>query len=165
MSNSIAAAKRRRAGIVEQPPPAPPPSVQQQIPARLTFQQVISMLDARLIKLESNTVQTTTMVSSEENNDTNVSISEYISEMDGKFNMLVEEITNLKDIVMKLQSYTMDVNKMLTEERIHIMSEFTLSGTQSIKTLENENEGEIELTQNIKVEIQELEETEALVSV
>jgi hypothetical protein len=159
MSNSIAAAKRRRAGIVEQPPPAPPPSVQQQQnPARLTFQQVISMLDARLIKLESNTVQTTTMVSSEENNDTSVSISEYISEMDGKFNMLVEEITNLKDIVMKLQSYTMDVNKMLTEERIHIMSEFTLSGAEPMKALKNENE--IELTQNIKVEIQELKEIE-----
>jgi len=173
MSNSIAAAKRRRAGIIEQPPPAPPPSSssssssQQQIPARLTFQQVISMLDARLIKLESNTntVQTTSIVSSEENNDTSVSISEYISEMDGKFNMLVEEITNLKDIVMKHQSYTMDVNKMLTEERIHIMSEFTLSGTQSIKALENETK----LTQNIKVEIQDLDEkdkeVEALVSV
>jgi hypothetical protein len=104
-------------------------------------------------------------VSSEENNDTSVSISEYISEMDGKFNMLVEEITNLKDIVMKLQSYTMDVNKMLTEERIHIMSEFTLSETQSIKALQNDNE--IELTKNIKMEVQELKETEveALVSV
>jgi hypothetical protein len=169
MSNSIAAAKRRRAGIIEQPPPAPPPSSssssQQQIPARLTFQQVISMLDARLIKLESNTVQPTSIASSEENNDTSVSISEYISEMDGKFNMLVEEITNLKDIVMKLQSYTMDVNKMLTDERIHIMSEFTLSGTQSIKALQNDNE--IELTKNIKMEVQELKETEveALVSV
>jgi hypothetical protein len=174
MSNSIAAAKRRRAGIIEQPPPAPPSSssssTQQQIPARLTFQQVISMLDARLIKLESNTntTQSTAMVNSDENNDTSVSISEYISEMDGKFNMLVEEITNLKDIVMKLQSYTMDVNKMLTEERIHIMSEFTLSGSDSMKALETVPGPDLKiLTQNIKIEVQELDENEkeALVSV
>ena len=161
MSNSIAAAKRRRAGIIEQPPPAPSSSpsssLQQQIPARLTFQQVISMLDARLIKLETNT--NTNIVTAQvtaHTDDTNVSISEYISEMDGKFNMLVEEITNLKDIVMKLQSYTMDVNKMLTEERIHIMSEFTLTGPEP--TLDIEPRTDNLLTQNIKVEIQELEE-------
>jgi hypothetical protein len=30
---------------------------------------------------------------------------------------LAQEIMNLKDIVLKLQSYTMDVNKQLLEER------------------------------------------------
>jgi len=45
------------------------------------------------------------------------SINEYITEMDAKFGMLVEEITNLKDIVLKLQTYTMDVNKMLLEDK------------------------------------------------
>ena len=129
MSNSIAAAKRRRAGITESAPP-PPPQQQQQngmsgtIPARLTFQQVISMLDARLIKLESGNDRPSIV---EGTSETNVSIGEYIAEMDNKFSILVEEITNLKDIVMKLQSYTMEVNKMLTEERIHIMSEFTVN--------------------------------------
>ncbi|MFY7728466.1 MAG: hypothetical protein ACOVRN_03005 [Flavobacterium sp.] len=53
-----------------------------------------------------------------------VSVSDYVVEMDHKFGVLVEEITNLKDIVLKLQSYTMDVNKMLVDERINIMSEF-----------------------------------------
>ena len=127
MSSSIAAAKRRRAGIAESAPPSPSPSPSQQngisgtIPARLTFQQVISMLDARLIKLESGNDRPSIV---EGTSETNVSIGEYIAEMDNKFSILVEEITNLKDIVMKLQSYTMEVNKMLTEERIHIMSEF-----------------------------------------
>ena len=127
MSSSIAAAKRRRAGIAESAPPSPSPSPSQQngisgtIPARFTFQQVISMLDARLIKLESGNDRPSIV---EGTSETNVSIGEYIAEMDNKFSILVEEITNLKDIVMKLQSYTMEVNKMLTEERIHIMSEF-----------------------------------------
>ena len=44
--------------------------------------------------------------------------------MDHKFSVLFEEITTLKDIVLKLQSYTMEVNKMLVDERIQIMSEF-----------------------------------------
>jgi len=43
--------------------------------------------------------------------------------MDHKFGVLVEEITNLKDIVLKLQSYTMDVNKMLIDDR---KSEFNI---------------------------------------
>jgi hypothetical protein len=37
--------------------------------------------------------------------------------------MIAEEVANLKDIVLKLQSYTMDVNKTLLEERIHILSD------------------------------------------
>jgi hypothetical protein len=156
MSNSIAAAKRRRAGITETAPPPPQQQQQQQngmnsgngtIPARLTFQQVISMLDARLIKLESGGDRPTSIV--EGSDETNVSISEYIAEMDSKFSMLVEEITNLKDIVMKLQSYTMDVNKMLTEERIHIMSEFAAKDGQNtrleVSTQELKEEDAIEI--------------------
>lgn len=126
MSNSIAAAKRRRAGVIEQPPP-PVPSVstqqaqgQGQIPSRFTLPQVISMLDARLVKLENSPIQEQPPQSIEGS----VSISEYVVEMDHKFSVLVEEITTLKDIVLKLQSYTMDVNKMLVDERIQIMSEF-----------------------------------------
>ena len=129
MSNSIAAAKRRRAGVIEQPPP-PVPSVstqqgqgqaQGQIPSRLTLPQVISMLDARLAKLENSPIQEQPSTQSIEGS---VSVSEYVVEMDHKFSVLVEEITTLKDIVLKLQSYTMEVNKMLVDERIQIMSEF-----------------------------------------
>ena len=122
MSNSIAAAKRRRAGVIEQPPP-PVPSVstqQGQIPSRLTLPQVISMLDARLVKLENSSIQEQPVQSI----DGSVSVSDYVVEMDHKFSILVEEITTLKDIVLKLQAYTMDVNKMLVDERIQIMSEF-----------------------------------------
>ena len=129
MSNSIAAAKRRRAGVIEQPPtPVPSVSTQQgqgqaqgQIPSRLTLPQVISMLDARLAKLENSPIQEQPSTQSIEGS---VSVSEYVVEMDHKFSVLVEEITTLKDIVLKLQSYTMEVNKMLVDERIQIMSEF-----------------------------------------
>ena len=43
--------------------------------------------------------------------------------MDNKFFMLAEEITSMKDIVVKLQSFTMEVNKTLMEERVRILSD------------------------------------------
>ena len=43
-------------------------------------------------------------------------INEYLLEIDN-------EIADLKDIVLKLQSYTMEVNKMLMEERIAVLSD------------------------------------------
>ena len=130
MSNSIAAAKRRRAGVIEQTPtPAPPPTPNGgsqdpgQIPSRLTLPQVISMLDARIARLEKSppVADQPAVIDTPEGS---VSVSDYVVEMDHKFGVLVEEITNLKDIVLKLQAYTMDVNKMLVDERINIMSEF-----------------------------------------
>ena len=131
MSNSIAAAKRRRAGVTDTAPPPPPtPSGGSQdagqIPSRLTLPQIISMLDARLVKLEKSQIAAPVadqpaVIDTPEGS---VSVSDYVVEMDHKFGVLVEEITNLKDIVLKLQAYTMDVNKMLVDERINIMSEF-----------------------------------------
>lgn len=114
MSNSLAAAKRRRAG--EQPPMPPPPSPSQQTQQnRMTLPQVLALLDSRLVKLESQTSSVMPAITEEVADASKVSINEYISEMDAKFGMLVEEITNLKDIVLKLQTYTMDVNKKLHE--------------------------------------------------
>jgi hypothetical protein len=131
MSNSIAAAKRRRAGVIEQAPTPTPTSAPSnggsqdpgQIPSRLTLPQIISMLDARLVRLEKSP-QVTDQPAVIDTPEGSVSVSDYVVEMDHKFGVLVEEITNLKDIVLKLQAYTMDVNKMLVDERINIMSEF-----------------------------------------
>ena len=44
-------------------------------------------------------------------------------EINAKFVMLAGEVENLKDIVLKLQAYTMEVNKTLYEERIHVLSD------------------------------------------
>jgi hypothetical protein len=136
MSNSIAAAKRRRAGVIESTPPPPTPpvsslSAQQQIPSRLTLPQVISMLDARLAKLESPPIQ-------EQLIEETVSVSEYVVEMDHKFSVLVDEISTLKDIVLKLQSFTMEVNKMLVDERIQMTSEFQAPGDIETVNLEED---------------------------
>ena len=50
-------------------------------------------------------------------------LNEVLDDFNNRFMMLATEISQLKDVVMKLQSYTMDVNKMLLEERVNVLSD------------------------------------------
>lgn len=136
MNNSNAAAKRRRANIqTNSPPPAPtntppntapgqngaPPS-----PAGLTLPQVIALIDTRLVTLEKFM---------KESNDGSLAIpdlktgetsdavfmdskefTEFVDEVNNRFQLFADEINNLKEVLLKLQTYTMDVNKLLLSE-------------------------------------------------
>lgn len=84
----------------------------------LTLQQVISVIDRRLTSLEelSKTNELTVPVPESESESEVPLIN--LDEIDIRFNILAEEVSNLKQIIMELQSYTMSVNKMLLEERI-----------------------------------------------
>ena len=53
-----------------------------------------------------------------------------------KIKLLADEINNMKDIVLKLQSYTMEVNKTLMEERINVFSD--LGNITNLNTNGNE---------------------------
>jgi len=44
-------------------------------------------------------------------------------EFDKRYEMLAEEIIHMKNIVLNLQSYTMDVNKLLMEERMSLIKD------------------------------------------
>ena len=125
MSQGNAAARKRRAGGASFEPAI---QQQQQQPQKqpqsgLTLPQVISLVDARLIKLETFMKETQTTPSSSQNTLSNYSVSADAVEFDEKFEILANEIADLKDIVIKLQSYTMEVNKMLMEDRIAILSD------------------------------------------
>lgn len=134
MSQANSAARKRCAGgasFEPQTPAQPQRTTPSQVPNGLTLPQVIAVVDARLIKLEtfmkesqqsSGNVSTLTSASA--------SASAYAphtqvdgDEFDAKFEVLANEIADLKDIVLKLQSYTMEVNKMLMEERIAVLSD------------------------------------------
>jgi len=142
--NSNAAAIRRRAGnVAQQPQPQPQPQPQQRpgtSPTQniqqsasqtqgtngLTLPQVIAVVDKRLLVLETFMKETKEAVPVRQPMDTHIQqtqtqpitgFSEYVQEMDDKFQLLAEEITNLKDIVLKLQTYTLEVNKTLFDER------------------------------------------------
>ena len=92
-------------------------------PTGLTLPQVIAVIDNRLIALE-------TFVKNNQNQDQTSSVEEvvpfsndFMNEMQSRYEILAQEIGELKDVVLKLQTYTMDVNKTLLEERIHILSD------------------------------------------
>lgn len=126
MSSSNAAAIRRRVGAQGVPSPTPnmptPPSISTP-PAQMTLQQVISTVDKRLSQLE--TIVQSNIKDNNKNDNSNESsdLPLIVDEFNNRFELIVTEINSLKDIVMKLQSYTMEVNKMLVDERIHILSD------------------------------------------
>jgi len=125
MSASNAAAIRRRVGAQALPPPAASTpnttstNTSSSTSTQMSLQQVISTVDKRLTQLE--TLAKNNNSNNNENNSNDLSI--IVEEFNTRFEMIVAEINSLKDIVMKLQSYTMDVNKMLVDERIHILSD------------------------------------------
>jgi hypothetical protein len=126
MNRSVASARQRRAGLSAPEPPAPPTINQPQPPSGLTLQQVIALVDVRLTKLEKFASDEKHVSFSGETGETgeiDTSISQVLDEFNNRFMMLAEEISLLKDTLMKLQTYTMDVNKMLLEERVNVLSD------------------------------------------
>jgi len=137
MSRALAGARQRRAGITQPEPPTPiaPPT---QPAGGLTLPQVIALVDTRLIKLErfmketqenglpeGSSVPTVRFDIGESTATTqdNGNLSQVLQEYEQRFMVLAEEMAQLKDTLMKLQTYTMDVNKMLLEERVNVLSD------------------------------------------
>ena len=123
MSGSLASAKAKRAGIAPTiPVPQSVPAVQgQQLQTKLTFQQVIHVIDNRLARLEQE--MKAKVASAPGPTPAKAPAQVQTQDQESKFMMLAEEITTMKDVLMKLQAFTMDVNKTLFNERIQIMSD------------------------------------------
>ena len=140
MSSSNAAAIRRRVGAQGVPAPVPTQSTAQSsasapssAPAQMTLQQVISTVDKRLTQLET-IVKSNNNNTNPNNNNESSDLPLVVDEFNNRFELIVTEINSLKDIVMKLQSYTMEVNKMLVDERIHILSDLGNNSVASSTT-------------------------------
>ncbi len=123
--NANAAARKRRAGgaSFEPAPPAPAPQQQNQQNKGLTIQQVVVLVDQRLTTLETF-MKETKESNARQPQPTPVSngldeeiVNQLTGEMNQRFELLATELGELKDIVMKLQSYTMDVNRTLLEQK------------------------------------------------
>ena len=128
MSSSNAAAIRRRAGAAAQVPPAPQnsPANNQPNSNQMTIEQVLKTMSSRIKTLEQ---QITGMGNIPNTNNNNISdsisndISNIVEEFNNRFELLVTEMNTIKDTVLKLQTYTMEVNKTLYEDRVKILSD------------------------------------------
>lgn len=138
MSSAIAAAKRRRAFNQDQnsnnnqkqtstssPSQQPSQPVQPSQPTNRpqTIQEFVQSVDSRLSTMESR-------------------LNEVIDEYETRFTLLAEEIANMKDVIIKVQSFSMEINKDLHNERIRVLSDI------ESKPLENINENIINDTFN-----------------
>ena len=137
MSAANSAAKKRRA-----PPSTEPirPQTSMSVPATnpnigLTLPQVIALIDKRLVHLETLSKETVTDASNGEVDVEREQISpEILDEFNARFEIMAEEIANLKNIVMNLQMYTMEVNKQLLERQNQ-----SKSSNENVMVLFNEN--------------------------
>ena len=136
MSAANAAAIRRRVnnqnGVSIEPPVSKPTtSATATSQAGLTLPQVISNLDVRIKSLETNIPAMNGM-------DTIFS-SGIIDEFNSRFEILANELADIKDTILKLQTFTMEVNKTMHDERIHILSEVgNASVSNSINDINHE---------------------------
>jgi glutaredoxin-related protein len=119
-------------------------------PSGLTLPQVINVIDNRLVVLEkfmretkqnpgsgfSSTNEINIQEKTNFNTIENVSVNDFnniINEFNSRFELFAQEISEIKDIVLKLQSYTMDVNKTLLEEREQLFSN-TITNDEILNT-------------------------------
>ena len=150
MSQSLASAKKRRAPIQVPEPVQSRSASQVGVPAQqpqpmnggLTLPQVIQLVDRRLNILEkfmSESTSGSSMLVSDASDSEGqpMSLKDIVEEFDKRYEMLAEEIVNLKNIVLSLQSYTMDVNKTLMEERVRIFSDLDASAQPPAESSSN----------------------------
>ena len=144
MSSAIASARKRRAPN-EQPPARPgfdPRQQQQQKQQQaqnsqvgLTLPQVIALVDKRLTALETS-AKTTSAAISAGGEDAKVDIPENLNAILEEYNnrheilgneiqSIMEKLEELKTTILKVQTYTMDVNKKLVD---HLLSNVESTG-------------------------------------
>ena len=153
MSASNAAAVRRRVGNQNNPPapggasiasstPTPNNSTASTKQTGMTLQEVISHFNKKIQGLEESVSKisptTTTNGSSTSGTSTPNSgeLNVIFSEFNDRFELFAQEIALMKDQLLKLQTYTMDVNKVLYEERVRVLSNSQTENKLSSNDLE-----------------------------
>jgi hypothetical protein len=153
MSKANSSARQRRAGGAVLPGQdsksvsAPTSQISPQQQSGLSLQQVIALIDKRLVSLETFAKETketkeTSPVHASAPTVNHAEINHLADEFNSKFEMIATEVAELKDIVLKLQAYTMEVNKTLMQERVRILSDMgSNGGCIDINIQELEGEG------------------------
>ena len=123
--SSAALAKKRRANLsavqeVPSSPAAAPAAAPQSRAGGMSLPQILNVIEKRILSLEKAVEDNRVASSSKDVSepiDIDAQLRPIIDEYDARFEMLATQINEMKDALMKLQSFTMDVNKTLFEER------------------------------------------------
>jgi hypothetical protein len=125
----MSAKQRRVHGPVASNPTQPqqpqqPSQLSQAYGNDMTLPMVLQLFEKRIRKMEEQSpkVSPETESLTKQIQEVVLDWNSFQSEYDSRFNILATEINQLKDLVLKLQSYTMGVNKTLLEERVHFLS-------------------------------------------
>jgi hypothetical protein len=143
------------------------PAVQTSNGPGFTLPQVIAVIDKRLTQLEAfmkdaksdpNSGRNVTFEvdnsqapSSDTSNIDAVpaeAFNDMVAEFNNRFEILAVELASLKDTIIKLQTYTMDVNKMLVDERVHVFSDLGADNSTQTPTATEETEQIQEFSMN-----------------
>ena len=150
MSSNAAAIRRRvsqpQVPIPPTPTPTPTPTAQSRQVNQLTIQQVITNMDKRLTQVE-------TLCKTNNVTDGETDLTHIVDEFNNRFEMIVTEMNTLKDVVMQLQTYTMNVNKTLYDERIHILSEVEPNSSLHIDNINQEENSTVNLKELVENEL------------
>jgi len=129
MSQALASARKRRAPpepvpISTKPLQQPPQGVNS---PGLTLPQVIALVDKRLTALEIHAKDQLEKESDSpvqiQNAPVPSNIAEVLDEYSNRFDIIAEELASMKNMLLKLQSFTMEVNQTLMQDRIRILSD------------------------------------------
>jgi len=118
MSQALASARKRRAPIEVAATPTPHSSSSATPAQGLTLPQVIALVDKRLTALEQNATKTVEVVPNVPAN-----LTEVLDEYSSRFDFIADELASLKNMLLSLQSFTMDVNKSLMQDRLRLINE------------------------------------------
>ena len=75
------------------------------------------MMNSKLFSLEKK------METSLSGTNTDSSIMDVLEEYNARFDLIAAELGELKETILKLQTFTMDVNKTLFDERVQVLGE------------------------------------------
>lgn len=153
MSQGNAAAVRRRVKNIDPPRPASTNDLKTsstQSPSstssNLSISDAFKLVNERLVNLEKG-------IGSQIEPQYSSTLSEdIIGEYEERFKVIAQEIGELKDVVYKLQTFTMDVNKALYDERVKILGDIDKNKDEIINIESLEGEQSTDKEQNITVE-------------
>ena len=121
--SSAALARKRRANMptntssVESNQKNMSPAPPSQPRVNMTIPQILNVFDKRIAEVEKRLTTQSPQNNEKSDNDSKIpnNMSEIINEYEERFEMLLTQINQMKDILNTLQMYTMTVNKTLLE--------------------------------------------------